>query len=128
MNEETYTFDQARARLEDIVSQVRKKDTALEASLDLLEEGVRLANLCTEQIDHTQWREATGEEETPATSDDAGSPPTTVEAPGSTAEAETDAEEDDTAGTSADDDGTTAGSDEHSSYAPEPPDEATEDA
>jgi exodeoxyribonuclease VII small subunit len=61
MTEDRHTFDQARARLEDIVAQVRKKDTPLETSLDLLEEGVRLANLCTEQIDHTQWREAAGE-------------------------------------------------------------------
>jgi hypothetical protein len=34
---------------------VRKKDTSLEKSLDLLEEGVRLANACTELIDHQDW-------------------------------------------------------------------------
>jgi exodeoxyribonuclease VII small subunit len=51
-----YTFAQARARLEDIVGQVRKKDLSLEKSLDLLEEGVRLANACTEHIDHSEWR------------------------------------------------------------------------
>ncbi|MHB9003214.1 MAG: exodeoxyribonuclease VII small subunit [Coriobacteriia bacterium] len=56
MAEERYTFAQARARLEDIVVQVRKKDTSLEKSLDLLEEGVRLANACTELSDHTEWR------------------------------------------------------------------------
>ena len=49
-------FEQARVRLEEIAAQVRKKDTSLEKSLDLLEEGVRLANLCTELIDQTQWR------------------------------------------------------------------------
>jgi glutaredoxin len=32
---------EARARLEEIVAQVRKKDVSLEKSLDLLEEGVR---------------------------------------------------------------------------------------
>lgn len=53
-----HTFTQARTRLEDIVGQVRKKDISLEASLDLLEEGVRLANACTEQIDHSEWRAA----------------------------------------------------------------------
>ena len=37
------------------MAQVRKKDTSLEKSLDLLEEGVRLANACTEQIDHADW-------------------------------------------------------------------------
>lgn len=58
MAEEPHGFTQARARLEDIVSQVRKKDTSLEKSLDLLEEGVRLANQCTELIDHADWEAA----------------------------------------------------------------------
>ena len=49
-------FAQARTRLEEIVVQVRKKDTSLEQSLDLLEEGVRLANQCTELVDHSEWR------------------------------------------------------------------------
>jgi exodeoxyribonuclease VII small subunit len=56
MADEQYTFAQARTRLEEIVSQVRKKDISLEKSLDLLEEGVRLANVCTELSDHTEWR------------------------------------------------------------------------
>jgi len=56
MGDAEYTFAQARARLEDIVGQVRKKDMSLERSLDLLEEGVRLANVCTEQIDQSEWR------------------------------------------------------------------------
>jgi exodeoxyribonuclease VII small subunit len=56
MADERYNFAQARARLEEIVAQVRKKDTSLEKSLDLLEEGVRLANTCTELSDHTEWR------------------------------------------------------------------------
>lgn len=56
MADERYTFTQAKTRLEDIVVQVRKKDVSLERSLDLLEEGVRLASSCTELIDHTEWR------------------------------------------------------------------------
>jgi len=56
MGDAENTFAQARVRLEDIVSQVRKKDMSLESSLDLLEEGVRLANACTEQIDQSEWR------------------------------------------------------------------------
>jgi len=56
MADQEYTFAQARTRLEEIVAQVRKKDTTLEKSLDLLEEGVRLANTCTELSDHTEWR------------------------------------------------------------------------
>jgi len=55
MAEDSYSFTTARTRLEEIVAQVRKKDTSLEKSLDLLEEGVRLANACTEQIDHAEW-------------------------------------------------------------------------
>jgi len=58
MAEAEYTFADARVRLEDIVTQVRKKDMPLEASLDLLEEGVRLANACTERIDQSEWRSA----------------------------------------------------------------------
>lgn len=53
MADEKYTFGTARVRLEEIASEVRKKDTSLEKSLDLLEEGVRLANICTELVDHT---------------------------------------------------------------------------
>jgi exodeoxyribonuclease VII small subunit len=55
MADESYSFSTARTRLEAIVTQVRKKDTSLEKSLDLLEEGVRLANACTELIDHADW-------------------------------------------------------------------------
>lgn len=55
MPDESQSFAGTRARLEEIVSQVRKKDTSLEKSLDLLEEGVRLANQCTELIDHADW-------------------------------------------------------------------------
>ncbi|MDP2182455.1 MAG: exodeoxyribonuclease VII small subunit [Actinomycetota bacterium] len=56
MADEKHTFAGTRTRLEEIVVQVRKKDTSLEQSLDLLEEGVRLANVCTELSDHTEWR------------------------------------------------------------------------
>jgi len=55
MGDESYSFSTARARLDEIVTQVRKKDMSLEKSLDLLEEGVRLANTCTELIDHADW-------------------------------------------------------------------------
>jgi len=55
MTDESHSFTAAKTRLEEIVTQVRKKDTSLEKSLDLLEEGVRLANVCTELIDQTDW-------------------------------------------------------------------------
>lgn len=60
MTDESYSFTAAKSRLEEIVTQVRKKDTSLEKSLDLLEEGVRLANVCTELIDHADWASAPG--------------------------------------------------------------------
>jgi exodeoxyribonuclease VII small subunit len=53
MADEKFTFEQAKIRLAEIASEARKKDTSLERSLDLLEEGVRLANICTELVDHT---------------------------------------------------------------------------
>jgi len=53
VTDERYTFEQAKIRLEEIAALARKKDTSLEKSLDLLEEGVRLANICTELVDHT---------------------------------------------------------------------------
>lgn len=58
MTDESYSFTAAKMRLDEIVTQVRKKDTSLEKSLDLLEEGVRLANVCTELIDHADWASA----------------------------------------------------------------------
>lgn len=51
------SFDEALNELQKIVKQVRRKDLSLEKSLDLLEEGIELANVCTEKIDHTLWRE-----------------------------------------------------------------------
>ncbi len=75
MPEESYSFAKTRVRLEEIVTQVRKKDTSLEKSLDLLEEGVRLANQCTELIDHADWEAAGAAESGAADSaaDDAAS-------------------------------------------------------
>ena len=74
MADERYNFTQARARLEEIVAQVRKKDTSLERSLDLLEEGVRLANTCTELSDHTEWR-TVAEEQAVSTDEAAAAEP-----------------------------------------------------
>jgi exodeoxyribonuclease VII small subunit len=64
MTDERHTFEQTHARLEEILVQVRKKDTSLEQSLELLEEGVRLANLCNELIDKSSWEAPRGAEET----------------------------------------------------------------
>lgn len=82
MSDESYGFTQAKVRLEEIVTQVRKKDTSLEKSLDLLEEGVRLANRCTELIDQADWDAAAGaEEEADAGGDEDEDPATDDEEP-----------------------------------------------
>jgi exodeoxyribonuclease VII small subunit len=63
MTDERRTFEQTHTRLEEILVQVRKKDTSLEQSLELLEEGVRLANLCNELIDKSSWEAPRAAEE-----------------------------------------------------------------
>jgi exodeoxyribonuclease VII small subunit len=93
MADESYSFTTARTRLEEIVTQVRKKDTSLEKSLDLLEEGVRLANACTELIDHADWVAA---EAAPEAHDPGGAAAdVNAEAPESAADDGADAEADD---------------------------------
>ncbi|MDI6689396.1 MAG: exodeoxyribonuclease VII small subunit [Actinomycetota bacterium] len=54
---EELTFEEALNRLRKIVSLVQRKEASLEESLDLLEEGIRLANICTEKVDNTRWFE-----------------------------------------------------------------------
>lgn len=46
-------FDEALGRLKEIVAKISDKELGLEESLDLLEEGVRLANRCTAEIDQS---------------------------------------------------------------------------
>jgi exodeoxyribonuclease VII small subunit len=74
MSDERSTFEVTRARLEDIVGQVRRKDVSLEQSLDLLEEAVRLVNQCNELIDQTAFKASAAsedEEPQPDAADDA---------------------------------------------------------
>jgi exodeoxyribonuclease VII small subunit len=56
MSDDRSTFETTKARLEDIVVQVRRKDVSLEQSLDMLEEAVRLVNQCNELIDQTSFK------------------------------------------------------------------------
>ena len=53
--QEYLDFDQALNRLQEIVGMVRNRETGLEESIDMLEEAVQLANICTENIDKNQW-------------------------------------------------------------------------
>lgn len=57
-SEEYLDYEEALSRLREIVELVRKKELGLEESIDMLEEGVRLANVCTENIDKAQWLES----------------------------------------------------------------------
>jgi len=66
MSDDRSTFETTRARLEDIVVQVRRKDVSLEQSLDMLEEAVRLVNQCNELIDQTSFRAPAPAEGEPA--------------------------------------------------------------
>lgn len=72
MSAETFSYAEAKERLDSLVVEVRKKDISLEKSLDLLEEGVRLANQCTELIDQADWDALLpeNEEDTPSESDE----------------------------------------------------------
>lgn len=45
------TFQQALARLNEIVAEAQKKETDVEKSVELLEEGLKLANYCTQNVD-----------------------------------------------------------------------------
>ncbi len=51
MGEKNDDFGQLMNRLHEIVDLVRQEDLSLEKSLDLLEEGIELANRCTERVD-----------------------------------------------------------------------------
>lgn len=52
------TFGEVRARLDEIVAEVKSKDVSLEKSLDLYEEAIRLGNRCAELIDKPDYTDA----------------------------------------------------------------------
>lgn len=49
------TFGELRARLDEIVVEVRNKDLSLEKSLDLYEEAIKLGNRCAELVDKPDY-------------------------------------------------------------------------
>ena len=69
------TFGEVRARLDEIVTEVRKKDLSLEKSLDLYEEAIKLGNRCAELVDKPDYsdEEARAAQEI-LSGDDAGQP------------------------------------------------------
>ena len=63
MKIEDMTYEQAVSRLEEIVSLLEKKDTPLDESVKLFEEGTELARFCDETLKNAQLRiEELGEE------------------------------------------------------------------
>ena len=56
MEQDTYeTFGDVRARLDEIVVEVRDKNLSLEKSLDLYEEAIKLGNRCAELVDKPDY-------------------------------------------------------------------------
>lgn len=51
------SFGEVRARLDEIVAEVRNKDLSLEKSLDLYEEAIKLGNKCAELVDKPDFTE-----------------------------------------------------------------------
>lgn len=56
MAEKKVTFEQAMARLEEIVKQLEQGDASLEDALTLFEEGTRLMKKCTTQLDKAEQK------------------------------------------------------------------------
>ena len=56
MAEKKVTFEQAMARLEEIVKQLEQGDAPLEYELALFEEGTRLMKKCTTQLDKAEQK------------------------------------------------------------------------
>lgn len=86
------SYSEVRARLDEIVTEVRKKDLSLEKSLDLYEEAIKLGNRAAELVDKPEFSaeelERAGSEEedqggeppAPAPAQEEGAPPSEEEA------------------------------------------------
>lgn len=56
MAEKKMSFEQAMARLEEIVQQLERGEAPLEESLTLFEEGTRLIHKCSAQLDTAEQK------------------------------------------------------------------------
>ncbi|MBU0490360.1 MAG: exodeoxyribonuclease VII small subunit [Chloroflexi bacterium] len=56
MTDEQITFEQALARLEEMVSRLEAGNLSLEESIALFEEGMRLAQVCGTRLDEAELR------------------------------------------------------------------------
>lgn len=50
------TFEQALARLEEIVTRLEQGEETLESAMGLFEEGMRMARLCQQQLQEAQGK------------------------------------------------------------------------
>ena len=55
-HEQQLTFEQALARLEQIVLELESKQLPLEQSLRMVEEGVKLSNFCNKELGNAENR------------------------------------------------------------------------
>lgn len=55
-NKETQTFEQAVAKVNEIVSSLEKGDAELDKSLALFEEGIKLIETCTAMLDNAEQK------------------------------------------------------------------------
>ena len=56
MSKQEYTFEQALARLEEIVKGLENGSLPLDKSIELFEEGNALVKLCTEKLDTAEQK------------------------------------------------------------------------
>jgi len=56
VREENITFEEAFERLEQVVRKLESGDSALEESLELFEEGIRLTRVCSGKLDAAEGR------------------------------------------------------------------------
>ena len=56
MAEKKWSFEQAMARLEEIVRQLEQGDAPLEQAMTLFEEGAKLLRECTKQLDQAEQK------------------------------------------------------------------------
>jgi len=74
------SFDQITERLDEIIGQVRDKDTSLERSLDLFDEAIALGSKAVDLVDNTNFSPSELERLKDAPSDEASDDTTTKEA------------------------------------------------
>jgi len=56
MNTDEITFEQALARLEEIVRMLESGSAPLDTSLSMFEEGVKLVRLCNDKLDNAEQK------------------------------------------------------------------------